>query len=105
MALYKDEKLANFMKKNLKLKIFELGYVLKQSGDRLLFNNLISKLNRTKNDDNLVFEQLLDEWYEKIFEKIIRNVYSDSLHEPLIIFQKKHYWDYTVKSMNITRVN
>lgn len=28
--------------------------------------------------------------------------YNDSLHQPLLEYQKKHYWDYTGKRIQIT---
>lgn len=98
LVLYKEEKLTNFIKSNLEMKIFELIYVLKQSSEKLIVNNLVSRLNRAKHDDDdSLFGKILSEWYEINFNKVMNEKYNDSLHEPLHKYQKKHYWEYTEK--------
>ena len=106
LVLYKDEKLTAFIKENSDVRIFELIYALKQSGETLVVKNLISKLNRTNHhDDDSVFEKILSDWYETNFEKIMSKIHTDSLHKPLAEYQKKHYLDYVGKRVQITRNN
>lgn len=104
LVLYKDKNLTDFIKKNLSIKIFELIYVLKQSGEKLIINNLISKLNRTNHvDDESIFEKILDEWYENNYKKVMSRKYTDPLHQPLAEYQNKYRWGYMGKQIQKTR--
>ncbi|MEX0861597.1 hypothetical protein [Nitrosopumilus sp.] len=104
LVLFKDEKLTKIIRDNLDVKIFELIYALKQSAEKLSVKNLISKLNRTKHDDDeSIFEIILSEWYESNFEKVMNTKYSDSLHQPLIDYQEKYKWEHMGKHIQNTR--
>ncbi|MGY5148425.1 MAG: hypothetical protein ACW9W4_10545 [Candidatus Nitrosopumilus sp. bin_7KS] len=106
LVLYKDEKLTKFLKQNLEIKIFELIYALKQSAEKSPVKNLISKLNRTiYDDDDVIFEKILSEWYEINFKKIMTTKYSDSLHQPLIDYEIKYHWDYLGKTIHMSHKN